>query len=486
MNTHWFRILQASMLTFSAAAASGQAVTDFVNYQSGIYTQAFDTLPDPGATSVNSAQVVVINGITYTLPSANGVEYALDNTTLGSGGNSIGGTAMAGWYGADATLDRFGATFGDQTTGGLLDFGLASSGNRALGLISTSTTGAAYMGVAIKNSTGLPISAVNIAFLGELWKQGTYPKTFLYSYTVDNAASLNLIGAATSPSAVTLGSLTATPTAVEAVDGTNPVNQTPVTLNAVTLSTPLQVGGILWFTAQIADSTGNGQGFGIDNFSFSAVGALGITTEPQSQAVNAGANVTLSVAAGGATGYQWQFNGTNIAGATNPTLTLANIGTNQAGSYAVVVTLGSSSSTSSAATVSVTASTHPVNISARGYVGTGADILIAGFSLSGPTGETVLIRGIGPGLIPQGVPGVLAAPQLTVFDSHGNVVGSNAGWGGSASLATIFAQVDAFSLSTGSADAALVVTLPSGNYTAQLTGANGGTGAALLEIYDVP
>ena len=88
--------------------------------------------------------------------------------------------------------DRFGATFGDQTTGGLLDFGLAGSGNRALGLISTSTTGAAYLGVAIKNDTGATISAVNISFLGELWKQGTFPKAFLYSYTVDNVGATSI------------------------------------------------------------------------------------------------------------------------------------------------------------------------------------------------------------------------------------------------------------------------------------------------------
>jgi hypothetical protein len=476
----------AGTFVFSVAAASGQSVTDFVDYQSGIYTQNFDTLPNPGATSVNTAQVVVINGVTYTLPSGNGAEYALDDTTIGSGGNSIGGTAMAGWYGADALTDRFGATFGDQTTGGLLDFGLAGSGNRALGLIATSTTGSSYLGVAIKNDTGVPISAVNIGFLGELWKQGTFAKTFLYSYTVDNSASLNLIAAATSPTAVTLGSLTAGPTAVEAVDGTNPANQTPVTLNNITLSTPLQAGGILWFTAQIADPTGSGQGFGIDNFTFSAVGALGITSEPGSQTVNAGATVTLSVAAGGATGYQWQFNGTNISGATGSTLTLSNIGTNQAGNYAVVVNTGSSSATSNAATVNVNASSRPINISSRGYVGVGSNILVAGFVISGPTSETVLIRGIGPSLSPFGVAAVLAAPQLTVFNSQGNQIASNSGWGGSAGLAAIFLQVGAFSLPAGSADAALVITLAPGSYTAQLAGAGGGTGAALLEVYDVP
>ena len=53
--------------------------------------QTFDTLPNPGAASVNTAQVVAINGVTYTLPSANAIPYTLDDPTIGSGGTSIGG-----------------------------------------------------------------------------------------------------------------------------------------------------------------------------------------------------------------------------------------------------------------------------------------------------------------------------------------------------------------------------------------------------------
>lgn len=422
------RLAAAGAFLLSFGMASGQLVTDFVDYQAGTYTQTFDSLPNPGATSVNTSQVVLINGITYTVPAGNATPYALNDPSIGSGGVSLGGTAMVGWYGADMLLDRFGATDGDQTTGGLVDFGSPNSGNRALGLIATSTTGAAYMGVAIRNNTGATITAVNISFLGELWKQGTYGKSMLYSYTVDNAATSNLIAAATSPAAVTLGSLTALPTEVGPVDGTNPANQTPVTLNNISLATPWHVGGILWFTAQIADPTGSGQGFGIDNFSFSAVGASGITLQPQSQSVNAGATLTLAVTAGGAAGYQWQFNGTNIPGATSATLTLANIGTNQAGSYAAVVNIGATTVTSSVATVSVSSGAHPINCSARSYVSTGANSLIVGFVVSGTTSETVLIRGVGPTLASLGVQGALATPQLMLFNSQGTQIASNTGW----------------------------------------------------------
>jgi len=479
-------LVAAGGLAASLTVASGQSVTDYVDYKGGTYTQTFDSLPNPGATSVNTAQVVVINNITYTLPSANAIPFALDDTAIGSGNTSIGGTALAGWYGADLLLDRFGATDGDQTTGGLVDFGLPNGSNRALGLISTSSSGYAYLGVAIKNDTGATVKAINLSFIGELWKQGTYAKSFVYSYTVDNAATSNVISAATSPSAVTLGALGAPATAVGAVDGTNAANQTPVNLTNVTLSTPLQPGGILWFTAQISDATGSGQGYGIDNFSFSAVGAPGITSQPTSQTITVGSTITLSVAAGGATGYQWQFNGANIAGATSSTLTLSDIATTQAGAYTAVVSIGSSSVVSNAATITVNQNSHPANLSARGNVGVGVNALVGGIVVSGPTSETVLIRGIGPGLAPFGITGYLTTPLLTVFNAAGAAIASNSGWGSSAALTAVFLQVGAFSLPVGSADAALVVTLPPGNYTAQVAGANGGTGIALLEIYDVP
>jgi len=480
------RLAAAALAAGGVTRARGQGVTDYVNYTGGTYIQSFDTLPDPGATSVNTAPAPVINGITYTLPLANALPFALDDPTIGSGGASIGGKALAGWYGADLLIDRLGATFGDQTTGGLLDFGLASSSNRALGLISTSTTGAAYLGVAIKNNTGIVITAVNLSFIGELWKQGTFAKTFLYGYTLDNTATSNLLAAATSSTAVTLGKLTAAPTVIGPVDGTNPANQTPVALTNVTLTAPWQPGGILWFTAQISDPTGSGQGFGLDNFTFSAVGAPGITTQPLSQTANAGATIALNVVAAGATAYQWQFNGANLPGANSAGLTLANIGTNQGGNYTVLVTVGTAQLISNAAVVTVNAGSHPVNVSARGDVGAGASSLIAGFVVAGATSETLLIRGIGPGLGTFGVAGPLAAPQLAVFGTRGNLIASNTGWGGTAALVAAFGQVGAFPLAASSADDALIVTLPPGAYTAQVTGAAGGTGIALLEVYDLP
>jgi hypothetical protein len=126
-----------------------------------------------------------------------------------------------------------------------------------------------------------------------------------------------------------------------------------------------------------------------------------------------------------------------------------------------------------------------INVSARALAGTGSSVLTAGFVIGGSGTETLLIRGIGPGLTPYGVTGVLAAPQITLFDSSGNVIGTNAGWGGGSVLTAVFAQVGAFALPANSLDSAILVTLPSGSYTAQVSGANGSTGIALAEVYEV-
>jgi sugar lactone lactonase YvrE len=126
-----------------------------------------------------------------------------------------------------------------------------------------------------------------------------------------------------------------------------------------------------------------------------------------------------------------------------------------------------------------------VNVSARALSGTGSAVLTAGFVIGGSGTETLLIRGIGPGLTQFGVGGVLASPQVTLFDSAGTPIGSNAGWGGGSALAAAFAQVGAFSLPPASADSAMLVTLPSGVYTVEVSGANDSSGIALVEVYEV-
>jgi hypothetical protein len=127
-----------------------------------------------------------------------------------------------------------------------------------------------------------------------------------------------------------------------------------------------------------------------------------------------------------------------------------------------------------------------VSLSARANSGPGANVLTGGFAIAGSGPETVLLRGIGPALANYGVPGVLARPVLTLFNAAGVPLATNSGWGGGADLAGVFRQVSAVDLPTASADAAMVVTLAPGAYTAQVAGAGGTSGVALVEIYEVP
>ena len=127
-----------------------------------------------------------------------------------------------------------------------------------------------------------------------------------------------------------------------------------------------------------------------------------------------------------------------------------------------------------------------VNISARVQVGTGGNILIAGFVIGGSTARTVLVRASGPALVPFGVGGTLADPKLELF-SGSTSLASNTGWSGTAEISSTAGSVGAFAWSNAtSADSALLVTLPPGAYTAQVSGASGDTGVALVELYEVP
>jgi sugar lactone lactonase YvrE len=126
------------------------------------------------------------------------------------------------------------------------------------------------------------------------------------------------------------------------------------------------------------------------------------------------------------------------------------------------------------------------NISTSALVG--SVNLVAGFVIGGTTSETLLIRGVGPGLAPLGITNPLSNAMLTVYGSGSSFIASNNGWSTSnqAQLSATFTQIGAFALTPGSNDSALLVTLAPGSYTAIVTGVGGATGTALVEIYEVP
>jgi len=127
-----------------------------------------------------------------------------------------------------------------------------------------------------------------------------------------------------------------------------------------------------------------------------------------------------------------------------------------------------------------------INVSARAVSGTGTDTLIAGFVIAGPGTKSVLIRAIGPTLRNFGVTGVLTDPRLELISAAGAKLQENDNWGGGTALSAAFKAVGAFELAPASLDAAVFATLGPGGYTAQVSGVGGGSGVALIEIYEVP
>lgn len=135
----------------------------------------------------------------------------------------------------------------------------------------------------------------------------------------------------------------------------------------------------------------------------------------------------------------------------------------------------------------VPANARLINVSCLTPVAAGGT-LTAGFVIGGSAGKTVLIRASGPALKPLGVPGVMADPEVAVFASGSSTaLAQNAGWGGDAQINAAATAVNAFAFpNASSADSAVLLTLMPGGYSAQLTSVSGGSGTALVEVYEVP
>ena len=128
-----------------------------------------------------------------------------------------------------------------------------------------------------------------------------------------------------------------------------------------------------------------------------------------------------------------------------------------------------------------------INLSALGQVGSGGNVLVGGFVIGGKAPKQMLLRVAGPALSTFGVSPALAATKISVF-SGSREIATNSG-GPSASSAEIqlaMTKTGAFSFPANSLDSALLVSLDPGAYTAVVSSANGSSGLALLEVYELP
>ncbi len=127
------------------------------------------------------------------------------------------------------------------------------------------------------------------------------------------------------------------------------------------------------------------------------------------------------------------------------------------------------------------------NLSTRGAVETGDNIMIAGFVVTGSRPKPLVLRAVGPGLLQFKITDFLEDPVLEVVKLNGPTLATNDDWDSAdpAALRAAFATVGAFPFDNGSRDAALLIELPPGAYTAKVTGKNNSTGVALIEAYDL-
>jgi hypothetical protein len=127
-----------------------------------------------------------------------------------------------------------------------------------------------------------------------------------------------------------------------------------------------------------------------------------------------------------------------------------------------------------------------INISTRGKVLTGGDVMIAGFIIQGNGSKTVVVNVAGPNLANFGVTGVLQNPQLTIVRSSDNVIiATNDNWQTQANPADVQAIMNTGFQPNNTLEPAVILTLPPGAYTAIVSGVNNGTGVALVGVFAV-
>jgi cell division septation protein DedD len=133
---------------------------------------------------------------------------------------------------------------------------------------------------------------------------------------------------------------------------------------------------------------------------------------------------------------------------------------------------------------------HLGNISTRGFVQRGANVMIGGFIIEGTGPKRVIVRAIGPELTQYGVPNALADPTLELHNGTGVLIASNDNWkttviGGIITSNQVSAIQNSGHAPTAPSESAIIATLQPGNYTAIVRGKNNTTGVALVEVYDL-
>jgi len=143
-----------------------------------------------------------------------------------------------------------------------------------------------------------------------------------------------------------------------------------------------------------------------------------------------------------------------------------------------------------ATTIAAPIASQLTNISTRAFAQTGDNVIIGGFIVQGTGPKKLIVRAIGPELIPYGVPNVLADPTLELHDGTGALIASNDNWqhtiiGGIITGDQVAEIQNSGHAPTVATESAIIANLPPGNYTAVIRGVNNTIGVALVEAYDL-
>jgi hypothetical protein len=132
------------------------------------------------------------------------------------------------------------------------------------------------------------------------------------------------------------------------------------------------------------------------------------------------------------------------------------------------------------------------NVSTRLPVGQGDNALIEGFIVQGPAGSVkkILVRAIGPSLVPFGITDAVANPTLDIFDASNTKIASNDNWKttqvGGIITGDQFAEINGSNLApTNDLESAIIANLAPGSYTAVVRGANNGVGTGVVDAFDL-
>jgi hypothetical protein len=219
-----------------------------------------------------------------------------------------------------------------------------------------------------------------------------------------------------------------------------------------------------------------------------------IVTQPISLSIYTGkpASFTVVATSSSTLSYQWYKSGKPINGANSATYSIASVASTDAASYSVTVSnsIGSVKSSSASLTVTTSPTFNRIRaVSVRTVVDSVNTASVVGFGTDGANTRRLLVRAVGPGLSAYGVSNVLAQPKIEIHSTVSGVdtiLATNSGWKNDTTVSEAIVESGAFPLASGSADAAVVITVSAGNYTVVTTGISGSVGTALVEIYELP